>query len=120
MAYNNWHVAGRVRKTGWWSKIPIVGTWLGINLSTTQVKYGALGSLITLAILSQYPASDWFGMLVTAILLLTLTVYFVLPEPEKYAPEKIRGQVFLQSLFKIGEVSAYRPLRPEDLKRGGE
>lgn len=118
MANNNWHVSARVRKMGYWSKLPIIGTWLGIHISTAQIKV-IVGGIVGLGvILTQYPQSDIVGEIITSILVVILTIYFSLPESDKYAPEKIKFQTFWVSLFKIGENTKFRPLTMDDIKKG--
>lgn len=116
MAVNNWHVASKVRRMGFWTDIPLIGTFFGAHLSTNQVKVGLSGVVVIAAVLSQYPSSDWIGKIITGILLSILTIYFCLKEPENYGPEKIKFQTFFNQLFKMSEAKHYRPLSTKDLE----
>lgn len=116
MAANNWHVASKVRKMGFWTDFPLIGTYLGLHLTTDQVKVGGGGGLVIFAILSQYPSSDMIGKILTGILLGGLTIYFCVKEPENYAPEQIKFQTFFNQLFKVSEAKHYRPLTYNDLE----
>lgn len=115
MAANNWHVASKVRKMGFWTDLPFIGTFLGVHLTSNQVKVGAGGLGVSFAILSQYPSSDLIGKILTGILLSVLTIYFCIKEPETYGPEKLRFQTFFNQLFKISQANHYRPLTTKDL-----
>jgi hypothetical protein len=114
---NNWAVATKARVDGIWTNIPFIGSYLGLNLRTSQMKVIGLGLLIVFVLNQQFPPTQPVQKVLAFIATGIITFYMVLPPKQEDYPEWTNFQLFITQLKDIRRPRKFKQLTEDDLKR---